>query len=495
MKKTVFLTGATGIMGWAGFQELLRRSDRFDITLLVRPSLKNRIRLRKYAHMDGIRIVWGDLTSYEDVKRGVDGADYVLHVGGMVSPKADARPKTTRAVNILGADNIIRAVKSQKNPDEIKVVYIGSVAQTGDRNPPVHWGRTGDPINISVYDHYAVTKTIAERIFAESGLKYWVSLRQSGILHAGILKNFDPIMFHVPLRGVMEWSTVEDSGRLLANVCEEWVPEKFWRNFYNIGSGEQFRLTNYEFECRTLRAVHCPPPEKIFEAHWFALRNFHGQWFEDSDKLESILHFRENVTCDEYFRRLSAQLPPYFKMAELVPAPVIKFFIRQLARTPVFGLLNWFETSNSDRISAHIGDISNRDTWETLDSSRPDAVPYKLDHGYDETKPIEELSFEDIRSAASFRGGECLSEKMDRGDLDSLLKWKCQFGHVFYASPRVVLLGGHWCDKCLPMPSPWNYDEEAAGNPFFAQVWTPFHKNEHKRYDASVIEDWEKDVV
>lgn len=44
-------------MGRAGFQELLSRSDKFDITLLVRPSLKNRIRMRKYAKLKNVRIV------------------------------------------------------------------------------------------------------------------------------------------------------------------------------------------------------------------------------------------------------------------------------------------------------------------------------------------------------------------------------------------------------------------------------------------------------
>lgn len=493
MKKTVFLTGATGIMGRAGFQELLSRSDKFDITLLVRPSLKNRIRMRKYAKLKNVRIVWGDLTCYEDVLDGVTGADYVLHVGGMVSPKADPKPKTTRAVNVLGADNIVRAIKAQPFPDRIKTVYIGSVAQTGDRNPPLHWGRTGDPINISIYDHYAVTKTIAERIFAESGLKYWVSLRQSGILYGGILKNFNPIMFHVPLRGVLEWATVEDSGRLLANVCEDWVPENFWRGFYNIGSGEQFRLTNYHFECLTLKAAHCPPPEKIFEAHWFARRNFHGQWFEDSDKLDDILHFREKISCDEYFRRMSAQLPFYFKLAGLVPAPVIKFFIKRLASSAPFGILHWMKTGDKARISAYIGNPQPpQPTWKDIDLSRPSPVPLHLNHGYDESKPLHDLTIEDMRQAAEFRGGECLTERMDKGALDSLLEWRCQNGHVFHATARLVLLGGHWCDKCLPMPAPWNYDSIAAGNPFFAQVWEPFHSNENNRYEASELDDWEK---
>ena len=33
-------------------------------------------------------------------------------------------------------------------------------------------------------------------------------------------------MFHVPIRGVLEWATVEDSGRLMANLCEDGLPEE-----------------------------------------------------------------------------------------------------------------------------------------------------------------------------------------------------------------------------------------------------------------------------
>jgi nucleoside-diphosphate-sugar epimerase len=111
--------------------------------------------------MEGVNVVYGDLTVYDDVLRCVKGADVVLHVGGMVSPAADYHPKRTLEVNVTAVKNIIKAIKAQPHPDCIKLVYIGTVAETGGRNAPIHWGRTGDPIKISVYDFYALSKVLA----------------------------------------------------------------------------------------------------------------------------------------------------------------------------------------------------------------------------------------------------------------------------------------------------------------------------------------------
>ena len=70
MKKTVFLTGATGNMGWAGFKELYARRERFDIRILARDSKKNRKLLAPYADDPSVCIVWGDLMNYDDVLKG-----------------------------------------------------------------------------------------------------------------------------------------------------------------------------------------------------------------------------------------------------------------------------------------------------------------------------------------------------------------------------------------------------------------------------------------
>ena len=317
MKKTVALTGASGTMGFQGFLEFFEHKEAFNIRLLLRDSKKNRKKFAGYMDDPAVEIIWGDLKSYEDVLQLVTGAGYVLHVGGMVSPSADYYPASTLKTNVTAAENIVKAVKAQPDPDAVKVVYIGTVAETGHREIPIHWGRTGDPIQISVYDHYALSKVKAEAIFAESGLRHWVSLRQSGILYGDILKNMEPIMFHVPMNAVLEWATVEDSGRLLRNVCGDDIPEEFWRRFYNIGSGEDYRLTNFRFQDMLLRTIGLGGVKQLFQPNWFATRNFHGQFYYDSDVLEDYCHFRANVPVEAYFKSLLKQVEPYFRLAFL----------------------------------------------------------------------------------------------------------------------------------------------------------------------------------
>lgn len=491
-KKTIFLTGATGTMGGAGLKEIAKRFDRFKVTLLARPSQANQTKLAAYKDCEDVRIVWGDLTRYEDVLKGVEGADYVLHVGGMVSPAADYYPKKTRRVNTLAAQNIVSAVKAQPNADQIKVVYIGSVAQLGHRPSPVHWGRTGDPICASIYDHYALSKTQAERIIVESGIAHWACLRQTGILCPELLfKGSDPITFHVPIQSVLEWVTAEDSGRLLANICEEEVPDHFWNRFYNISSGPSYRLTNYEFECKLLQALSCPGPDRIFEPNWFALRNFHGHWYTDSDELDQYLHFRSGMSCDDYFRWMAKQVPWYFRLAPLAPAWCIKMGMKQIASSKGLGTLNWIRTQNQDRISAYFGTMADYEAipgWDRFDTSRPSEQPTRLDHGFDESKPVRDLDIEDMRQAAIFRGGKCLSTEMKRGDLTTPLEWECALGHRFRASPNLILMGGHWCPTCEP--TPWNYDVIARRNPFLAQVWYASHcKEEENCYTEAIFKD------
>ena len=208
--------------------------------------------------------------------------------------------------------------------------------------------------------------------------------------------------------------------------------------------------------------------EALFDPQWFALRNFHGQWFEDSDALEGFLHFRRQTSDDFglYFRRhapLLAALP--------ISIPALVFKIAHKLVLEPFANQYWSHQGGDDLIEAFFGSRERRQSipgWDGLDTSRPSDQPLRLNHGYDEARPHAEFDIDVMKGAAGFRGGRFLSSRMTRGDLTGKLRWQCAFGHEFEASPTLVLLAGHWCPRCLPPP--WNDDEIARRNPFLAQV-------------------------
>ncbi|HME49556.1 NAD-dependent epimerase/dehydratase family protein [Mycobacterium sp.] len=93
--------------------------------------------------MENLHVVIGDLTDYSTVQSCVAGTDIVLHVGGVVSPAGDDDPALSHRVNVGSVRNIVRAVRAQPDPSGIAVMGIGTVAQTGDRNPPAPLGAGG----------------------------------------------------------------------------------------------------------------------------------------------------------------------------------------------------------------------------------------------------------------------------------------------------------------------------------------------------------------
>ena len=487
-KKTVFITGTTGSMGSAGLKILLGRKDRFNIVTLVRPSEINKKIMRRYEGESGLRIVWGDLTEYADVLQCVTGADFVLHPAAMIAPEADHNPVLARKINVGSIENIVRAIKAQPDPDRIKLVSIGSVAMTGDRLYPIHVGRTGDPLKPSIYDAYACSKIDAERVVAESQLKYWVSLRQTFVAIPDTLALMDPIMFHQPLETCIELCTQHDAGLLLANACEDSVPEEFWRRFYNIGGGARARVTFLELMERVYGALRLGAPADLTDRNWFALRNFHCHWFEDSGKLNDYLHF-QTMGVDEYVESVLEGSPWY---VTLTTRPVIRdvmrlrwvkkliraLLMKPLAYTTPDSTMYWMQNDLQHRISAFFRD---KPSWQAIPSQwdrirRPDFQDYRrLSHGYDESLPDSALDLTQMQQAARFRGGKCTSWSMAAGDLFTPLDWQCWRGHAFTMTPNAVLKGGHWCPQCEPSRNGWDYDEEARNNPFFAQVWYTNH--------------------
>lgn len=500
-KQRVFLTGATGGMGFIGLNELLKDSDKQDIVILAQDTEQDRKKLEDYENQKGLTICWGDLTKYEDVYKCVEGADLILHVAALVSPAADYHPKLAMKVNYGSMKNLIRAIKEQNRMDTVKLVSIGTIAETGDRMPPIHWGRVGDPIKPSIFDYYAVSKIAAERLLIESGLKYWVSLRQTGIMGPAMSKIRDAIMFHNCLDNVLEYVSDRDSGILLRNLalynCTGKLAEEFWGHIYNIGGGESCRVDTYTMYKEMYGELGFQDLKYVINPKWYATRNFHGHYYLDSDKLEDFLHFRHDSMkyfYDEYLKNLGATVKVSRIICKLpggqrlMGSILKKVFLKQ-ARTE-HGTVRFLEDNLEEHIDAFWGSKKN---WEAIPEDINDFGHFtdwdeviKLDHGYDESKPESELEIKDVKKAAAFRGGECLSDTMQKGNWIGKLKFKCALGHEFDASPRLVLEGGHWCPKCER--ESWNYSVRAKVDPFFAQVWNPLHdKQEPAREYKKIV--------
>jgi nucleoside-diphosphate-sugar epimerase len=514
MKEKVVLFGASGTMGFQAFKELWARRDKYDISILVLPSEQelgifrfyerqagmNPVRGAGVAEGNGLKIVWGDATNYEDVAETIKGADWVLNAMAYISPMADYHPELALAVNVDAIAHIIKAIEAEPTGVErIRYVHTGTVAETGNRPVGIHMGRVGDPLNPSVFDYYAITKIAGENLVLESNLKYWASLRMTFIMptnYKELIALNDAISFHMPLDARMENLTDRDAGFGLVNCLDIPRDSGFWQRVYNMGGGPNMRSIAYNYMADSYSSNGLDI-ESCTERNWYGLRNFHMQYYEDSEILNGYLHywrdtlesFQQAIAKDTPFGMkllsfLTRKIPPFREKVEQGAYDAAQKMAENHRNSPHY----WYTHRNGARITAFFKSYAvyeNISDWGVdMPNLDPIAEWTRLDHGYDEEKT--QLDLGDLRKAAQFRGGKCHFDSWD-GNLYTPLDWECAFGHTFIARPFTVLKAGHWCPKCV---STWNGDERAKKNPFFAQVWYADHDpDESNLYPDNCFQD------
>lgn len=515
-EKTVALTGVTGAMGGEVLKSLMESDNNFKVRCILFsaekriPSFVSKL-LKKYRKR--IYAFRGDIACPEDCARLLDGADYLVHCAALIPPKSDHNPHGTYLSNFVGTKNLVDEIIAKGNT--VKYVHIATVAVYGNRSYPHVWGRAGDPIISSDYDTYSEYKLKAERYVLDSGLKCFVSLRQTAVLHKYMFANNlkDGLMFHTSWNCPLEWVTDVDSGILIRHLVEYDLSNKldgFWNNIYNIGGGKNCRISGFEtFEqCFSVMGLHT---KKIFKPNWNIARNFHGVWFYDSDRLNTFLDFRtEN---NEIFWKRMGKKYAIFKLAKIVPSALISKLVIQKLFKNTNAPKYWIKHRIDGRVKAFYGSYDNYEKigtdwksypllcegktengeidYEALKSIK-NAKPLLLDHGYDESKPLVKLDFADLNGAAEFRGGKCLDENYRTGDIYKKIRWQCRCGHIFESAPHTILKGGYWCPKCCE-PEPWRYGA-IADIPFYAQVYFDTHTKEEVN-DVYPLSEHEDDFI
>ena len=479
------LTGTTGNMGIQALRALLMIPN-IHLRLLILPGDRRLSEIKTLCKNAGERVeyVFGSLSERETCEKLVSGADWVVNMASVIPPLSDKRPELAVECNERGVDFLCTAIEAQTR--QPKLIHISTVALYGHRTQAHPWGRVGDPLAVSPFDVYALTKLRGERRVLESDIEKWAILRQTAMLHNRLLRDnlSDGLLFHTALNAPLEWVTAEDSGRLIANILMAdmerggELEERFWNRVFNIGGGAENRATGFDVLNDGFSIIGGSVRD-FFEPNFNALRNFHGVWFYDGDALQDLFHYQTQTTAD-FWARVKKRAPQ-LTLGRAVPKSLLKKLIfERLCRDPNSPRY-WRAYNDEARITAYFGSVKKYDDlkdWESLHLLSEDKTgklqalldPQNanlVELGFD---PAGEVGHRELALLAEKRGGRLLSES---GGLRDRLDWEDADGHRFQARGYTVLVG-HW-------PNPgytrycWNFDRLAKRDKLLAQVWYDSH--------------------
>src|SRR3954466_4446407 len=170
-----FVTGGTGFIGSRVIKRLRSRGD--EVVALVRTPGKATELLDA-----GAELVEGDLSSEEAIKRGVEGADGVFHIGAVYKvgvPKKEQAPMWD--ANVIGTRRILDAAEGAGVK---RIIYVSTGNVFGDTKGQIvdeTYQRNLDDGFLSYYDetkyraHELVNKRIAQGapiIIVQPGVTY-----------------------------------------------------------------------------------------------------------------------------------------------------------------------------------------------------------------------------------------------------------------------------------------------------------------------------------
>ena len=495
----VALTGVTGNMGIQALRELIKIPD-VELKLLVFQKEKRISEIKRICkgQMDRIRFVYGSVNHPEVCDELVSGVDYVVNMASVIPPHSDQFPHYAIACNEKGVDCLCTAIESLH--DQPKLIHISTVALYGNRNSKHMWARVGDPLVISPFDIYSLTKMRGELRVLESKIKYKTVLRQTAMLHSHMLSDnmSDGSMFHTCFNAPLEWATAEDSGLLIANIVKEDIANNaelknsFWNKVFNIGGGIANCVTGYDVLNDGFELIGGSVKD-FFDPNFNAIRNFHGVWFYDGNVLDDMFHYQRQTTKDFWiqFKKKHGIL----RAGKLIAKKIIKkLAIERLCKNPNSPHY-WKEHKDTARMLAYFGgdakfDAIGRD-WSKFpllfEGKDEDGKPIDyaklldrehaplIDIGYD---PNREIGYRELRRIANMHGGKLISQK---GGIYDTLEWENSDGQRFKMKGYTVLVG-HWWNPSYTSYC-WDWDRLAKKDRIYAQAWYDSHdKNEDNFY-------------
>lgn len=154
---TYLVTGCAGFIGSNLVEALVARGERVrGIDNFLTGKRENLDAARTGEGANQVEFIEGDIRSLDDVRRAVEGVDYVLHQAALPSvPRSVDDPIKSNDVNVTGTLNVLVAARDAKVK---RVVYAASSSAYGD-NPTLPKVETMAP---NPKSPYAVNKLVGE---------------------------------------------------------------------------------------------------------------------------------------------------------------------------------------------------------------------------------------------------------------------------------------------------------------------------------------------
>ena len=276
----ILLTGPFGNVGSHAIPELLREGHQIRAFDLDVPAN------RKVAKELGRKVepAWGDVRDLRAVERAVTDVDAVLHLAAVIPPGSDEDPAATRAVNVGGTANVVKACQGRARKPRLLLVSTFDVhGHTQSRPPP---RRVEDPVQAT--DPYTESKIAAEALVRESGLD-WAIFRLTDVPVIG-LRDPHPIMFEIGLHNRIEALHPDDAATALARSLR--TPEVWGRTLF-VGGGPSCQVTYRDYLKRMLGAMGLEmlPDEAFSDA------DYATDWV-DSTESQRLLRYQRRTFDD-----------------------------------------------------------------------------------------------------------------------------------------------------------------------------------------------------
>lgn len=482
----IALTGGTGNIGKEVLKAILPLDFVDNVNILVR---KNKLNSKKIVEFckefpGKLKIFVGDMNDKNTLKSLTKDVDLIINLAAVIPPISDNFPKLAIECNEIGLNNLVDVLE-QNNQDSL-FIDMSSVAVYGNRTEKHPFVEVGDPLLISVGDIYALTKVRAEFRILESKLKKRVILRESAVLHENLMKDNmkDGIMFHTCFNAPLEWISSKDTAILFKNICIKYYKNElnehnFYKKVFNVGN-KLNRVTGYETfnEGFKMLGANC---DKFFEPNFNALRNFHGAWFRDSDKLNEMFHF-QNDEISSFWDRLIKE-NKIVTLGKFVPKKLIKKFVIERLFEDENSPRYWINHNDIPKINAY---FINLDTYNKIPKTFDEFglfskqsnyqeiknnVNYqKINLFFDTNKKDEDIDINDLINVAHAHNGKLLTKEFKKGDVYQQLTWETQDKEVFKATPYTILRAGHWYNPSYYKYS-WEFDRLAKTDLIYKQVW------------------------